>query len=89
MERGIAHGIQWCDTRGMTADGYGRHVILQARFRTSYALSGWPDNIVGFPEATWGVIACTAMSSQGSLLAGSLSSQTRLLLFCVYLAFAV
>eukprot|EP00959_Pyramimonas_sp_CCMP1952_P053440 1118050-Pyramimonas_sp.AAC.1 len=34
MERGIAHSIQWCDTRDMTADGHtkggiGRERLLQ------------------------------------------------------------
>eukprot|EP00959_Pyramimonas_sp_CCMP1952_P289688 6058560-Pyramimonas_sp.AAC.1 len=27
MERGIAHGIQWCDTRDMTADGHAKGSI--------------------------------------------------------------
>eukprot|EP00959_Pyramimonas_sp_CCMP1952_P341841 7160796-Pyramimonas_sp.AAC.1 len=35
MERGIAHSIQWCDTRDMTADGHTkgsivREMLLQA-----------------------------------------------------------
>eukprot|EP00959_Pyramimonas_sp_CCMP1952_P067698 1412946-Pyramimonas_sp.AAC.1 len=27
MERGIAHSIQWCDTRDMTADGHAKGSI--------------------------------------------------------------